>query len=243
MVDFVVSDSVLKRMHQYQPRDEPATPEMYLPDPNNWYYSLTISKTGRHYEYIRSTNEIIVTDADSRITAGAGSDPDALTVIQKPCPNFVAGRGAAPIAIVLHTMGGTLAGSDAWFNNPSSQVSAHYGVGLSGEIHQYVKLSDTAWSNGILEFGHTWPGSTNPNRYTVSIETEDLNVASTPVTQAQYDSVLNLCLLARATYPSIQYLFRHTVISPVTRPNCPGPRWVNSGRFNSLGQALGLTYR
>jgi N-acetyl-anhydromuramyl-L-alanine amidase AmpD len=41
-------------------------------------------------------------------------------------------------------MDGTLAGTDAWFTNPASQVSAQYGIGKNGEVHQYVKEEDTA---------------------------------------------------------------------------------------------------
>ena len=53
--------------------------------------------------------------------------------------------------VVLHRAQGSLAGMDAWFNNPTSGVSAHYGVGLNGEIHQYVKDKDNAWHAGVTE--------------------------------------------------------------------------------------------
>src|ERR1700756_1937323 len=92
-------------------------------------------------------------------------------------PNYWTGRTAGPpIALVLHTMAGPIGACDAWFRNPASQVSAHYGVGLDGAIHAYVRTADTAWANGILEPDNVWPGpaGTNPNRLSVSIETEDL---------------------------------------------------------------------
>lgn len=49
--------------------------------------------------------------------------------------------------IVLHYMVGTLAATDQHFNDPSTNVSTHYGIG-EGSIHQYVKEEDTAWHAG-----------------------------------------------------------------------------------------------
>lgn len=48
--------------------------------------------------------------------------------------------------LVLHgTAGG---GTVSWFQNPSSQVSAHYVVEQDGRIVQMVSEDDTAWHNG-----------------------------------------------------------------------------------------------
>ena len=160
-------------------------------------------------------------------------------------PNHYYGRyGYGVVALVIHTMAGTLESCDAWFNNPSSQVSSHYGIGLAGEQHQYVKLADGSWANGIIESPCNWQtvvGHTeNPNFSTVSVETEDNGSGATPVTDAQYNSTLAVCRLAKQTYPSIAWLLRHTDISPRSRPSCCGDRWVESGRFDDLAEALGL---
>ena len=48
--------------------------------------------------------------------------------------------------IVVHVMQGTLEGTDAWFHNKDSQVSAHFGVGREGEIYQWVALDRVAWA-------------------------------------------------------------------------------------------------
>ena len=146
-----------------------------------------------------------------------------------------------PIALVLHTMAGTLGGADAWFNNPRSHASAHYGVGLDGRVHQYVDLGDRAWANGNLEPGNRWPGPAglNPNNVTVSIETEDLGNPSLPVSDPQYQATLAVARLALDRYPDIRYLVPHRAIAPRTRVNDPA-RWVDSGRFEQLAAALGL---
>jgi len=166
----------------------------------------------------------------------------APTILQTPSPNFWPGRLADPVAIVLHTMAGTLAGTDSWFAQSASQVSAHFGVGLDGTIHQYVAWDCRAWANGIIETGNQWEplfGSENPNNRTVSIETEDLGSGATPVTDAQYASVLAIGRLALARFPSITHLVGHNVISPASRPNCPGARWTAS-RFAILEWELDL---
>src|SRR5205814_10677286 len=66
--------------------------------------------------------------------------------------NFRSGRapGFKPEAVVIHIMDGTLTGTDSWFNNPQAQVSAHYGIGRGGEVHQYVDEKDTAFHAGTV---------------------------------------------------------------------------------------------
>jgi len=95
-------------------------------------------------------------------------------------PNFSLSRGGyKPEAIVIHIMEGTLAGTDAWFQNipTASNVSAHYGIGSNGEVHQYVKETDTAWhagrksSNAPFHLVQERP-RVNPNKYTIGIEHE-----------------------------------------------------------------------
>ena len=96
------------------------------------------------------------------------------TMIWKGSPNFSSPKGYKNIAIVNHIMAGTLAGTDSWFANPASKVSSHFGVGKSGEIHQYVDLKNPAWANGGVN-NTTWPlliPGVNPNYYTVSVEHE-----------------------------------------------------------------------
>lgn len=98
-----------------------------------------------------------------------------MNIIQKKSPNFWAGRkGYRPEGVVIHIMDGTLTGTDSWFANPASQVSAHYGIGRTGEVHQYVKEEDTAWHAGRVD-APVWSlikPNINPNLYTIGIEHE-----------------------------------------------------------------------
>src|SRR3990167_11456499 len=97
-------------------------------------------------------------------------------IIQKPSPNFTKGRGSyyKPELIVLHIMVGSLSGTDSWFTSSISKVSSHYGIGFNGEVHQYVKEEDTAWTQGIVNNPSfkLYKQGVNPNTYCLSIEHE-----------------------------------------------------------------------
>jgi N-acetylmuramoyl-L-alanine amidase len=154
-------------------------------------------------------------------------------------PNFYKGRnGARIIAIVNHIMCGTLAGTDAWFNNRASQVSAHYGVGKNGEIHQYVKDEDTAWAVGIVH-NPTWAlyGQTggHPNQCTISIEHE--GQPEDGLTEAQYQATLWLHkqLIAKHGIPiDRNHIIGHCELDTVSRKDCPGPKFPWDRLFKDL---------
>jgi N-acetyl-anhydromuramyl-L-alanine amidase AmpD len=94
-------------------------------------------------------------------------------------------------------MEGTLTSTDSWFQSTKSQVSAHYGVGKAGEVHQYVQEKNTAWHAGRVH-APTWSlikqagGGLyiNPNYYTIGIEHEGLD--DTDWTDEMYNTSGNL---------------------------------------------------
>ncbi len=155
-----------------------------------------------------------------------------------------------PIAFVIHTESGGESGTVAEWLSSSAQFSAHYTVGLTGEVDCWIDPSDRAWSNGIIEPGNRWATiatdcgvdpALNPNHVTVTCETVDLDDARQPVTDRQYEALLDVVWEAKRRYPdSLRYLATHADISPQSRPGCPGDRWVRSGRFAAAAQALGL---
>jgi N-acetyl-anhydromuramyl-L-alanine amidase AmpD len=155
-----------------------------------------------------------------------------------------------PIAFVLHTAAGGESGTVAEFLSSSSQFSSHYAAGLDGALSCFVDPGDRAWANGILEADNRWlvvasdcgvDPALNPNHVTVSCDTEDRGDLCQPVTDQQFSAVLSAAQEAKRRYPSsLRYLVRHADISPQSRANCPGDRWVASGRFEALAVALGL---
>jgi hypothetical protein len=81
----------------------------------------------------------------------------------------------------------------------------------------------------------------NPNHITISCETEDGGRCREPVSDAQFNAVLYAGWEAKLRYPdSLRYLVRHADISPQSRADCPGDRWLASGRFQALADRLGL---
>lgn len=62
-----------------------------------------------------------------------------------PVPNQ--GGSMGPIlGLVLHIQEGSEAGTDAWFHNPTSKVSAHFGNPKSGGLDQWVEVGTVAWA-------------------------------------------------------------------------------------------------
>lgn len=145
-------------------------------------------------------------------------------MIQKPSPNFTSGRsGQKPEVIVLHIMAGTLVGTDSWFSQPQSQVSANYGIGLSGEVHQYVQDSDTAWAQGRVSnpsFSLYKPGI-NPNAYCLSIEHEGYDLSKNPDAQINATVELIKSLCSKWNIPiDRDHIIGHYQIYSL-KPNCP----------------------
>lgn len=105
-------------------------------------------------------------------------------IIWKGSPNHYTGRqGYGVTHITLHIMVGHLAGTDSTFANPSSQSSAHYGVGATGEIHQYVAETDGSYSDANYA----------SNCSTISIEHEGGMADGAVCTQACIDASARLC--------------------------------------------------
>ncbi len=128
--------------------------------------------------------------------------------------NWTAGRdGNKPSRIVLHTMVGTVAGSQARFNDPKAQVSAHYGIGLDGTVYVWVDEANTAYHAG------KW----NMNLVSIGIEHEDKGKhADSKRTAALYASsaqiVANICRHYGIPCNS-KYVIKH---KEVVATACPG---------------------
>lgn len=145
-------------------------------------------------------------------------------ILQKKSYNFSTGRnGYKPEAIVIHIMDGTLSGTDSWFGDTTSQVSAHYGIGKNGEVHQYVQEADTAWHAGRVD-SPTWSQikqSVNPNLYTIGIEHEGKSNDVWPEAQKQASVALIRDICQRWGIPiDRDHIIGHYQIFS-RKPNCP----------------------
>lgn len=186
-----------------------------------------------------------------------------MDMIQIPSPNFWRGRtGHKPAWIILHgTAGGSSAAAIAnWFCNSAAQVSAHYVIGLEGEIIQCVQEGDTAWANGPItgpagtggdgvHHDAWWDSGINPNFLTISIEHvkahDDNSDALTPAQQsASFALITDIC--SRNDIPlhpadETGGITGHFSMDPVNRSRCPGTYpwdtlWTQGGTTMGIPQ-------
>ncbi|MEV4874561.1 peptidoglycan-binding protein [Streptomyces cyaneofuscatus] len=100
-------------------------------------------------EEVRVPSRPVAPDKDEVSAAGVyAQSPDYPSALWVPASsqNYATGRTATVNKVVVHVTQGSYAGSISWFQNPASQVSAHYVIRSSdGEITQTVRESNTAW--------------------------------------------------------------------------------------------------
>lgn len=148
-----------------------------------------------------------------------------LNITWKGSPNFWDNRsGYKPEAIVIHIMCGTLIGTDSWFANSQSQLSAHYGIGQAGDIHQYVKEECAAWHAGQVNspLWNLLKPNINPNLYTVGIEHEGNPDTVWPDTMKAASAALIYDICKRWNIPiDRQHIIGHYQIDGVRKSNCP----------------------
>jgi N-acetyl-anhydromuramyl-L-alanine amidase AmpD len=177
-------------------------------------------------------------------------DPAIFQIEAVPVSACLGGRPyGPPIALSLHTFGGPLNPAKAYFRSGARpDFSLHFVIGLNGDVVQFVSLSDRAFSDGVVDPGSSWSRvcsapctseNGRPNNWIVSISTEDMSSADTPVTDQQYAAVVEVSRLAMSKFPSIRWLVTPSDLS-AGRANNPGPRWIASGRFRNLANALNL---
>lgn len=142
--------------------------------------------------------------------------------------NYDPGRGEQKVrGFVIHTMDGSLAGTESWFSQPEARVSAHYGVGLDGRVTQFVSEADTAFHAGRVVRPRNalvqWYKG-NPNEYTIGIETEDgRNPGGVERTEEQIAAVTELVYRGCVGYgikPSSATIMPHSAVYALK--SCPG---------------------
>jgi N-acetylmuramoyl-L-alanine amidase len=138
--------------------------------------------------------------------------------------NFRKGRhGFEPKAIVIHIIVGSLEAADLTFRDPRSSVSAHYGVGKSGRLLQFVNEADTAFHAGTV-VRPAWKlldPHVNPNYYTIGIEHEGQPQDAWPDEQYESSATLVREIAARWKIPLDRdhIIMHHEIRASKT---CPG---------------------
>lgn len=151
-----------------------------------------------------------------------------IEVIQKPVAAGNWREGSVPRAvraIVLHVAEGSAESVDSWFSSSKAKVSAHFLVGLDGEIRQYVGIHDVAFHAGVV-VEPTWagliPGTTNSQ--TVGIEHEGSGLTNWPEAQLLSSSLLSAWLVERFdfTVDALHFPLHHEIKAT---KSCPGPKF------------------
>ncbi|MFG2841037.1 peptidoglycan-binding protein [Streptomyces zaomyceticus] len=145
--------------------------------------------------------------------------------------NYTVGRSAAISAVVIHVTQGSYAGSISWFQNPSSNVSAHYVIRSSdGQVTQTVRDKDTAY--------HARSG----NAYSVGIEHEGYVDNPAWFTDAMYRSsaALTRHLADKYGIPKDRaHIVGHSEV-PDNDHTDPGPNWNWTYYMQLVGGSTGV---
>lgn len=120
---------------------------------------------------------------------------------------------------VLHIQEGSEAGTDAWFHNPSAQVSAHFGNPKTGQMDQWVDTDDRAWAEKDY------------NNVAISVENE--GNSGDPLTPSQLENAAQNLAWAHTTHgtklqvtddPNGEGVIGHGLLGVAggDHPDCPG---------------------
>lgn len=130
--------------------------------------------------------------------------------------NFTSGRSQSIDTVVVHVTQGSYAGSISWFQNPESNVSAHYTIRSSdGEVTQSVRDANTAWH------------ARNANSRSIGLEHEGYIDDAAWFTDSMYRSsaALTKHLAAKHNIPKDRdHIVGHVEV-PGNDHTDPGPHW------------------
>ncbi len=164
--------------------------------------------------------ELPVSGASQALALTAPEYPQAKRFEPANPGNYRASTTARTInQIVIHiTDGGrNINGTVAWFKDPKAKVSAHYIVGLDGEVVQMVAHNDVAWH------------AHNANGHSIGIEHVASRARGIMPTQAEYcaSAALVSWLCQTLGIPADrQHIQGHSEADPsTTHTDCPNSVW------------------
>lgn len=98
------------------------------------------------------------------------------------------------------------------------ELSAHYVVGLNGDVTQLVPEEKRAWHAGIS----SWREFNNLNHNSIGIEISSMSMGQEPYSERQINSLIELCqgIIARHHIP-VRNVVGHSDIAPTRKPD-PG---------------------
>ena len=166
--------------------------------------------------------------------------------------NFSSRKGIIPDTIVNHISQGNKESCIAWFtSSKNNQSSAHFLVCKNGDVYQFVKIRDMAWSNGLylkdiknVKSQKVKSRNINPNRYTISIEHEGIyEKTKGELTDKQLISSIRLHLyiidyiyekFKKRVSIDRESIIGHFEIDPIRKPFCPGENFPFETIINEI---------
>lgn len=91
---------------------------------------------------------------------------DLTKVVFKASPNKSKRRGEAKYIILHHTGSASFNGAVRWLCNPQAKASAHYVLGVQGQLTQLVNTKYESWHAGVA----SWKGQRINNHCSIGIE-------------------------------------------------------------------------
>jgi N-acetyl-anhydromuramyl-L-alanine amidase AmpD len=162
-------------------------------------------------------------------------------------PNYTS-RRLTPVAVVIHViddeLDGNISGTDHWFSQAASAVSAHFAISSAGEIHQYVLEDNSAFHAGRV-YLPTWKGIqtdkagryVNPNLYTFGIEHEGNEFSEWPEPMVAASAKLAAALCGRHNItPNRNTIVLHREIN--AKKSCPGAGFDIEDYLNRINVAM-----
>jgi N-acetylmuramoyl-L-alanine amidase len=141
----------------------------------------------------------------------------ALTIIERPSPNFNSRGGAQVLFLVQHyTAMDTAEAAILRLCDPTTQVSAHYVIDEKGVITRLVQDDQRAWHAGVS----FWDGKSNLNSSSIGIEIANPGNVPYPAAQMEAVKALSNSLIAKFKIRA-SYVVAHSDIAP-DRKEDPG---------------------
>lgn len=138
--------------------------------------------------------------------------------------------------VVCHSIEGYRKTMDTWASEKEvvHQVSYHFVLDIDGTITQYVPVNQAAWHAGRVDadtnpsVGVPWQGyqGVNPNSHTIGIGAEGFSAQNW--NKAQHVSCIAILRWLTEQHDisfTADNLIGHCDISPMSRPDDPGPNW------------------
>lgn len=154
-----------------------------------------------------------------------------------PSPNFKAYAAARKITcVVIHaTATKGLESPRDWLSHPASKVSAHYLIGLEGNILRMVDEKNVAYHAGESE----WKGVKHVNAFSVGIELVNSNDGKMPYPEAQITACAAICVPVCKDYGvKLEDVVGHKDIAPGRKTDPAGFPWDD---FKSRLRAGGVS--